>query len=385
MFEYFPDNYTWSLGVMLAINMGGEMGEVDEVCRPLRPLAARNDEAAQEAWYQSWRRMGERLERLAVQDKEAGHPLSASRKYLRAATYHLLAERQMTNRSPHKLQTYQQALAAFRRGVELSGEAVEFVEVPYEGTTLPALFLPAVGANGRAPCMVHFDGFDVTKEIIYLMHGYDLPRRGVALLICDHPGVGGALRLRGLPTRYDMEVAAAACVDYLQGRPEVDPQRLGIMALSLGGYYAPRVAAFEKRLKCCVAWGAQWDTYQLWEERLKALQRAALATPFFQLTWVLGTETVEEAMERLKDFRLEGVADKIDCALLVVHGENDRQVPLWAAERTYEAATSSPRRELKVFTLDEGGAEHCQVDNVTMATDYIYDWIADVLKAGKPS
>ncbi len=107
--------------------------------------------------------------------------------------------------------------------------------------------------------MVHFDGFDVTKELLYQRTGEEFRRRGIALLIVDHPGVGEALRLRNMSGGLDTEVSAAAFVDYLQTRPDVDSQRIGVMANSLGGYYAPRAAAFEKRFKCCVAWGAIWD------------------------------------------------------------------------------------------------------------------------------
>jgi fermentation-respiration switch protein FrsA (DUF1100 family) len=88
---------------------------------------------------------------------------------------------------------------------------------------------------------------------------------------------------------------------------------------------------------------------------------------------------LEEAAAVAKQFVLEGVADKITCPLLVVHGENDRQIPLWHAQRLIEAAVNSPNRKLKVFTLAEGGAEHCQVDNQVLAVDYMADWVAKTL------
>ena len=69
--------------------------------------------------------------------------------------------------------------------------------------------------------------------------------------------------------------------------------------------------------------------------------------------------------------------------MLVVHGENDRQIPLRHAEKTIEAAVNSPRRELKVFTVAEGGAEHCQADNIAMFIDYATDWVAEIL-GGNP-
>src|SRR5262249_24114336 len=94
MFEYFPNNYPWSLAVMSALNRGGQISEVDEAGGSLREIAARkNDQAAQDAWLQSWMKLAERVERLGDIDAQAGHPLSAGRKYMRAGLYYLLAER----------------------------------------------------------------------------------------------------------------------------------------------------------------------------------------------------------------------------------------------------------------------------------------------------
>ena len=88
---------------------------------------------------------------------------------------------------------------------------------------------------------------------------------------------------------------------------------------------------------------------------------------------------MEEAAAVAKQMTLEGVADKITCPLLIMHGENDRQVPLQYAQRTFDAAVNSPNKRLKVFTLAEGGAEHCQADDRTMAVDYAADWVAEIL------
>ncbi len=79
----------------------------------------------------------------------------------------------------------------------------------------------------------------------------------------------------------------------------------------------------------------------------------------------------------------EGLAEKIACPLLIVRGENDRQIPLWHTEKTIERAVNSPRRKLKVFTLAEGGAEHCMADKSSMAVDYMADWVAEML-GGNP-
>jgi dienelactone hydrolase len=383
MFEYFRQNYTWNLALMSALNRGGAIGEIDEACRSLQEASVRNDVFAQQAWYESWKKLAERVEALGLAHEQVGQYLSAGRKYIRASIYYLAAERMLSHRDPRKVQTYRQALLVFKKALELRKEPVEWVEVPFQGKSMPALFSRAP-VKGRAPCMVHFDGFDVMKEIIYQYAGMaeEFRRRGISLLIVDHPGVGEALRLRNMHSGPDTEVPARACVDYLETRAEVDAQRIGIMALSLGGYYAPRAAAFEKRFKCCVAWGA------VWESGLPAMLKGKGGEPSVpgladHAMWVYGKDTIEETLAVVKQMTLEGVADKITCPLLVIHGENDRQVPLWRAEKTIEAAVNSPNRKLKVFTLAEGGAEHCQSDNSAMAVDYMADWVAEIL-GGNP-
>jgi dienelactone hydrolase len=387
MFEYFPDNYTWSLAVMSALNRGGQISEVDEACRPLRQIAGikalHGDQTQQRAWFESWMKLAERVEHLARADEEARHPLSAGRKYLRAGIYYLLAERMPSHKDPRRLEAYKRGIEVFRRGLVCRKEPMEYVEVPYGSHKLPAIFSKAP-VQGRAPCVVHFDGLDVTKEIIYAAVADEFRRRGVSLLIVDHPGVGAALRLLGLTSGPDTEKPAGAAVDYLETRKDVDPQRIGIMALSLGGYYAPRAAAFEKRFKCAVAWGAIYDYGKCVEDRIGGRGEPSVPGYAEHVMWVFGGKTIEDTLKIVRQMTLEGVADKITCPLLIVHGENDRQVPLWHAERTYEAAVNSRGRELKICRLADGGAEHCGADNSPLVVDYMTDWVAEKL-GGNPA
>lgn len=377
MYEPFPDNYTWSLSVNLALGMGASMGEIDEIVQRLRSVETDDPETA---WYSAWFELGHRLAEIAAGDAAANHALSASRKWLRACAYYFVAERHVPPSDPRKAAAYRKVLEAFDLGTSAGNHRVKRVAVPYEGTHLPALFAGVPGASGPVPCMLHLDGFDGYKEMLYLMHGYDLPRRGVSVLYLDHPGVGGALRELGLPTRYDMEVPAGAAVDYLETRPDVDPDRIGVIGISFGGYYAPRAAAFENRFSCCVAWGAIWDWHETRLRRERA-GGAGLPVPAFQDQWVFGVDSWDAFYEKRQRFTLEGVADRISCPLLVVHGESDRQIPVEFAQKTVDEAANAPEKLLKLFTAVTGGVEHCMLDNVTIGTDYMFDWIADTLRA----
>jgi fermentation-respiration switch protein FrsA (DUF1100 family) len=95
--------------------------------------------------------------------------------------------------------------------------------------------------------------------------------------------------------------------------------------------------------------------------------------------WAFGAESLDQAVAMAKRFNLADVAGRIECPVLVVHGENDRIVPLDSARRLYDAV-GSRNKTLKIFTAAEGGAEHCQVDNRQMGVDYIADWLAPIFQ-----
>lgn len=380
MFSYFPDNYGWSLSVLMALNMGGDISEIDEACTPLRPLAATGD-SHEMAWFDRWGQMSRRLESLARADEAAGHRLTAGRKYLRSALYLLIAERQVVHKTQATQDAYSHAVGLFQAGYTLAGLNIERVEVPFGETSMPALLVHGQTTARVRPAMVHFAGLDVNKELIYLWRVYDLAARGVTVLICDQPGVGESVRFRGLYASFDTEHAGTACYEFLAGRPDVDPDRIGIIGVSLGGYYAPRVAAFEPRFSCCVLWGAIWSMPELFAW-LDMQEHKAMSVPLDdQFRWIMGAKSVEEAHEQLQAWTLGEIMDRITCPILIAHGGNDRQAPVFVAQKTYDAAVSSRRRDLRVFGLDEGGAEHCHVDGITLGTDYMFDWIAEVLGA----
>ena len=225
--------------------------------------------------------------------------------------------------------------------------------------------------------MVFFDGFDVTKEIQYFKGVPDLVKRGIACLIVDGPGNGESPRFRGLYLHHETERYGTAAYEYLASRPEIDAKRIGVMALSLSGYYAPRAAAFEQRFACCIAWGAQWDYGAIWKKRFELIDSGrapSLSVPWQQLLWIFDVGTREEAMKKLEGFKLEGVVQKLRCPFLMLHGEGDEQIPLTLAQMCFEKVGSKDKT-LKVFTREEGGYHHCQIDNVSVGVAYMWDWL----------
>jgi dienelactone hydrolase len=380
MFTYFPDSQMLSQGVLLAMNSDADINEVE---RALSKVTVKDGLPDVTTWYEAWTGLGELLVKQAEADIAKDRRISAANKVRRAAIYFGLCERYIPHTDERKAHCYARMQACFRSYIEWNGEPVEFVEVPYEGgKSLPSLFIPAAKPGSHA-AVLFIDGFDLYKEYVYLRkNGHAARLRDMAMLIVDTPGIGEALRLRNITTRYDTEVPVRYCMDYLTARLDVDGNRIGLIGLSLGGYYAPRAAAFEDRVKAVVAFGAQWDVGARWrvEHYGKGASRSNLSAPDTQLLWVTGQKTREDALKLLDDFKLDGVAQKIKVPMLVVHGEKDHLVSLDDAKHLANAA---PKGELVVTTAEYGGEGHCCMDGMQTGVDLIYDWLAEKLGATK--
>jgi dienelactone hydrolase len=382
MFRYFPTNYVWNLSVDLAIEMGARIGEIEEMCAPLQEAAKAPDAAGTQAFRETWVRMADKLCSLADEDKARGRMLSAGEKLMRASSYLLTAERLQAHDAPGRVDLYRRELALFLEGSRLKGDPVQRVEIPYEGKHLSALYLPAVGLRPgeRAPILVQLNGLDSTKEMHHLvgLPGW-LAQRGVSSLVVDQPGTGEALRLHGMTARFDAEHWASRVVDWLETRDDVDPKRIGCEGVSLGGYYCPRAVAMEPRFAAGVCMGANHDWRDVQKKRLQKEGDFPVPHYWAHVCWVWGAKDIDDFMRIAEDVHLDGVVEKIRVPFLVTHGEKDSQIPLKWAHRTYEQLVNSPKRELKVFTDREGGAQHASFDNSINAGHYIADWVAEVL------
>jgi dienelactone hydrolase len=379
VFEYFPDNYVWNLAVVAALNSGGMIDEVDRACRPLRDAAARGGDAGTGEFLRVWTGLTDSLAAQAEGAGKAGHHRAAGQLYARATNYLVNAERMQSAHSPERLATYRRCLAMMQQSFALSDPATERVAIPYEGTTLPAYFTRTAAADAwPVPTVILWNGLDSTKEHQYLSgFARELAARGISTLMVDCPGSGEALRLGGLTARIDTEHWAAACVDYLLTREDVEDSRIGLAGWSLGGYYAPRAAAFEKRLALVVAWGANHDWGAVQRRRLQREGERPVPHYWEHVLWVWGYDDLNTFIDFADAVNLDGVVEKITVPFLICHGANDRQIPVEYAHRSYDQAVNSPRRALRIFTADEGGAEHIGLDHLPHVSSYIADWVTD--------
>lgn len=383
--NHFGDNFLWSNATLIIKGMAPygvvALEEIDRVCERLRARESEPDRG--KAWKEEWSAMGMLIEKRGDEALAKGHKSTAGDYYLRAGIYHYNAERFIQPGAEKKEQGVR-AYKVWHQGIRLRYPRIEFIEVPYEKTTLPALFMPAQDGVGPRPTVVVVNGMDNAKEMSIFFCGLEFSRRGFNTLCLDGPGMGEVRRMRDVPSRYDYEVPGTAALEYLLTRKDVDPKRIAIMGYSFGGYYSSRIAAFEKRYAACIALSAlHWDL-AAWQTKIKDANKNApksVAQSNFQWRWVAGAADEDEGIEIARKFSLKDVATNITCPFLVTHAGNDRVVPVENAQKLYDAV-GSKRKTIKIFTTEEGGAEHAHVDNRVVGVQFAADWLEDNLPRG---
>lgn len=378
MFKYFETNYVWSLAVAAAIEMGAKIGEIEAMCRPLADIAKEGDDPGTAAFLASWERGGDNLVELAEEDKVKGHLLSAGDKLNRAAIYYITAERMQSHSYEPRKALYAKFLQTFKEGQKLSKEPCERIEIPYQKGIIAGLYTKAKNVIGSAPCMVIINGLDSTKEMVYRAGSFPqlLAERGIASVFIDQPGTGEALRLHGLHAVVETETWAKEVYEFLANLNDIDEKRIGLLGVSLGGYYCPRAVAFEPRFALGVVWGANHNWGEMQKRRLQREGENPVPHYWEHVKWVWGAKDMEEFMDIAQHVHLNGVMEHIKVPFLVTHGEADKQIPLEYAHQSYDQLTNSPDRELKIFTEREGGIQHSSLDNTANAGTFIADWIA---------
>ncbi len=280
-----------------------------------------------DGWCKAWVDRGALHEKIGREALASKHFLTAGECLQRAAVYYhfgsfLFAHKPDEMKAAHKKQIECRQLA-----LPYLNPPGERVEIPYEGTTLAGILRKPVGVT-KPPVVVMAVGLDSTKEET---DAYEMPflARGMATLVFEGPGQGESQY--ALPIRGDYEVPVKAVMDYVETRSDLDTKRIGMWGVSLGGYYAPRATAFEKRIKACIALGGPFD-FGVAFDKLPDLTRDTFRIRSH-------CKTVDEARENAKTLSLVGIAQNITCPIFIVNGRLDRVVPAADAERLAREVT----------------------------------------------
>jgi len=382
---------------------GAEIGECLATARRIK-------EGDYDSWHDEWHDTASWLYDLSVEAERLGHRVTARDGFLRCANYFRTAEFFLhADPADERIRaTSGRGVEAFRRAAALFDPPIEVVDIPYEGTTLPGYFLRADGDDGTPrPTVIIHNGFDGTGEEIYAFGGRAGQERGFHVLAFEGPGQGQVIRQQGLPFRPDWEEVITPVVDYLAGRPDVDPRRIALIGISLGGVLAPRAAAFEDRLAAVVAWDGVYDAATVpldvyfgdapeddatLMRRFEADEDPELDARIRQMaatngnvrwvvdhgTWVMGVPHARALFRRFADFNVkDGVAERISCPVLILEAADDFA---FVGQPALLASHLTCPHDLVTFTQERGGELHNQVDVMRRACGVIFDWLSETVR-----
>lgn len=321
---------------------------------------------------------------------QAAKTCEAENRPLNAAFFYRAAEFFIAPNDPDKLITYNRFRDLFYD--EINDLPMTRIDVPYEGATLPALIFPANGPK-RETVLVH-GGFDSFKEEFIEMAA-TFTSQGIEFILFEGPGQGEPLMLNHIAMPNDWEKPVGAILDHLQ------ISSCSLIGISLGGYLAPRAAAFDKRIRRVVAYDVLEDFLGCLSAKLDPAAQKLLALlmrfrarrtintlmsgvikkdefarwAFGHGMHVSGTTKPYDYLKWVESFTTEPFAHLIDQDFLLLGGTEDHLVPL---PQFFSQAGNLPNaRSLttRLFTDKEQASSHCQVGNLQLAADWIANWL----------
>jgi pimeloyl-ACP methyl ester carboxylesterase len=348
-----------------------------------------------DSWYSAWERTGDRVSELAYRTKD---PISRGRAHLRAHNYYRTAEFLLEPHDPRRAISWKKNIGAFYEGLDTLGVRYERISAPYGEGHLNALYFPGPKGSEQRPLIVICGGFDSTLEELYFVLVAAGLERGYSVLAYEGPGQGSIIREQGIPFTHEWEKPTAAILDeYLRTHPV--PTKIVLVGMSMGGYLAPRAAAFNERIDGVVAFDVFFDfgavssrsipPAAFWLGRhgmgfllnaitkIKSAFSPSLRWALQNSQWVMGTRGPLEAVEALRAFTLQDVAQRIQADVLIFAGEDDHFVPFEQVKQFEGSLTQARSVTSVVYDHESGGAEHCQLGAITLWHAAFFDWLLE--------
>jgi len=314
-----------------------------------------------EDWCRAWCARAAIHEKIGRQALTDGCNLSAGEHLTRAAVCYHFSKFVFVEDLGQMRAAHMQAVECRKLALPHLRPAGVYVRIPFEGRSFAGILRRPTGA-ARPPVVAMCMGLDSAKEEMDSYEALFLAR-GLATLSFDGPGQGESEY--DFATRGDYEVAVKAVVDWLEQRTDIDGGKIGLWGVSLGGYYAPRAAAFENRIKACIGLSGPYNFGEIWNI-LPELTREA-----FRVRSKCATQ--EEARKHALTLTMSGVAQKISCPLYLVAGKRDRLIPWQDAERLAGEA-SGP---VELVVIEDGN--HVANNRVYKYRTQSADWMAQQL------
>jgi pimeloyl-ACP methyl ester carboxylesterase len=346
--------------------------ETGEVLETVKQIA----EGDVQSWYAAWSATADRVMALAERTLD---PISKGGAYMRAHNYQRTAEFLLPPTDPKRPPSWQKSLSHFYQGLDTLGVRYERLSIPYEAGNLRALYFPGATGSEKKPLIVLVGGFDSILEELYPVLGKASLERGYSVLMYEGPGQGQALR-DGLRFTPEWEKPTAAVLDeFLQTHAR--PSKIVLIGMSMGGYFAPRAAAFEERIDGVVAFDTCYDfgdaaapLFKLASNPL-ASKNPDIVWALNNARWTMGTTGIEDTQEACKAYTLAPVAGRIRQDVLIMAATEDHFIPFHQTADFEKSLVNARSITTRIFDRPSGGAEHCHTGCLVLVHAAVFDWL----------
>ena len=355
-----------------AVSNCADLGEIFETVKVI-------SEGDPQSWYTAWEATAERLFGLAERTRD---PLSKGGAYLRASTYQRVAEFLLPPDDPRRPGSLEKIGDCFFKGLDTLGVRYERITIPYGAGKLRALYFPGPPAAETRPLIMFGGGFDSILEEYYPNIVEAALKRGYSVLTYEGPGQGQALRKYGLTYTAEWEKPVAATLDTCL-ETHTKPSGIVLVGMSMGGYFAPRAAAFEERIDGVVAYGTMYDFGAVLGPVLAAaknplaMSNTMVSWAYRNALWTMGTSDADETIRVSAEYTLAPVADRIRQDVLILVGAADHFVPLQQTADFQKALVKARSVSTRIFDRQSGGAGHCQPGALTLYHAAVFDWLLE--------
>lgn len=314
-------------------------------------------------WCAAWSAVAAEHEQLGRDALTADRTKSAGAHLSRAAVYYHFAKFLFVDDLEQMRTAHMAAVRCLDDALPYLDPPGQRIEIPFEGSRLVGILRLPVGPAPH-PVILMIPGLDSTKEELRSTEDLFL-ERGVATFSVDGPGQGEAEY--DLAIRADWEVPGAAFIDRLAAEPSLDAERIGVWGVSLGGYYSPRVASGDDRVRACVALAGPYTFADGWDSRPVLTQEAFRVRS--------KSPNLAAARAAAAELSMEGRAELIRCPLLAVTGKRDRLIA-WEDSARLVKEASGPAELLLLEEGNHGCANLAPYHRYLTA-----DWVAERLSA----
>jgi len=353
-----------------------DLGEVLETVKVI-------DEGDVQSWYTAWKATADRVLALAERTQD---PLSKGGAYMRASTYQRMAEFLIPPDDPKRPESFEKTGSYFFKGLDTLGVRYERLTVPYGGGSLRALYYPGPQGAETKPLIMFGGGFDSILEEYYPNFAEAALKRGYSVLTYEGPGQGQALRKYGLTYTAEWEKPVKAVLDeFLLAHAK--PAQIVLIGMSMGGYFAPRAAAFEERIDGVVAYDTCYDFGAVAGPLLAAaknpvaMKNIGVSWAYRNALWTMGTKDADETAKACATYTLAPVADRIRQDVLILAGTEDHFIPFHQTADFEKALVNARSVTTRIFDGPSGGAGHCQMGALTLYHAAVFDWLLEKFPA----